>query len=304
MPLVGYAQHLISAAVLSFLITNIDNFTVGYFLGTVPLGFYSVAYAYGYLPVSMFSGPAGQAFFPSLTKIQGDIDLLRRGFLEGFGYAMAIIAPSAIGMAVLAPEVVNILFGPTWAVATLPLLILCFYGFFRAIIDFSSSLFGAVGKPKVIAELNLAILVLSVIPLVPLTILWGINGASVAMTVPVAVVALLTLQRAAQMIGVKLSDFYARLRGPIFATEAMAVSVFALKLALLAVLPARVPLPFSSHSVSEVTIVLIVGVAAGVLVYFAYLRVVDKETYRGLVRTSRMILHRRPLNHHSDSQRL
>ena len=65
------------AAVLAFLITNIDNFTVGKVLDTTQLGFYSVAYGYGYLPVSLFSGPAGQAFFPSLTKVQADLDLLR-----------------------------------------------------------------------------------------------------------------------------------------------------------------------------------------------------------------------------------
>ena len=65
LPLAKYAQHLISAAVLAFLITNIDNFTVGYLWKTTQLGYYAVAYSYGYLPVSMFSGPAGQAFFPS-----------------------------------------------------------------------------------------------------------------------------------------------------------------------------------------------------------------------------------------------
>jgi PST family polysaccharide transporter len=81
-PLLRYAQHLISAAtVLAFLITNIDNFTVGYFRGVTPLGFYAVAYAYGYLPVALFSSPAGSALFPSLTKIQGDLDTLRSGYI-------------------------------------------------------------------------------------------------------------------------------------------------------------------------------------------------------------------------------
>ncbi len=285
MPLLKYAQHLISAAVLAFLITNIDNFTVGFFKGTIPLGFYSVAYAYGYLPVSLFSGPAGQAFFPSLTKIQGDIDYLRRGFLEGFGYAMAIIAPSAIGMAILAPEIVNILFGPAWSEATLPLLILCFYGLFRAIVDFSSALFGAMGAPRVIAELNLYILLLSLIPLFPFTIWWGINGTSVAMTIPVVIVAVFTLKKAAKMLHGSMGDFYARIRGPMIATEAMGVSVFTLKTVMASLMPARLPFPFSSHGISEVTITLIVGVAAGIALYFTFLRAVDRTTFSGFTRT-------------------
>ncbi len=292
LPLLKYAQHLISAAVLAFLITNIDNFTVGYFLGTVPLGFYSIAYGYGYLPVSMFSTPMGAAFFPSLTKIQGDTEYMREGYLEGFGYAMAIIAPSAVGMAVLSPEIVNILFGPVWAPATVPLLILCFYGLFRAIVDFSSSLFSAIGKPRIIAELNLFILILSVIPLYPFTIWWGIQGTSVAMTIPVVIVALYTLRKAAQVLRCRMREFYVRLRGPMIATEAMGVCVFVLRLALLDLLPTRVPFPFTSHGVSEVTIVLVAGLIVGILLYFAFLRLVDKEVFAGFTRTLAMVIQR------------
>lgn len=290
--LMKYAQHLISAALLGFLITNVDNFTVGGLLGTYQLGFYAVAYAYGYLPVALFSGPASTAFFPSLTKIQGDRIALRRGYLEGFGLASALIAPAALGMAVLSPEIVNILFGPQWAQVTLPLLILSFYGLFRALIDFSSSLFGATGNPRIIAELNLYVLVLSLIPLFPLTLFWGIEGTSVAMTVPVVIVAIMSITRSARLLGAKVSDFVGRIRGPLLAAEGMSCAVFALRIALLDTLPARIPFPFSSRGVSEVTIVLFVGVAGGILVYFALLRVVDRKTYAGLTRLGRLVLHR------------
>ena len=282
LPLLKYAQHLISAGVLAFLITNIDNFTVGYLWGTAQLGFYSVAYAYGTIPWAMFSGPASAAFFPSLTKIQGDPDMLRNAYLEGFGYAMAIIAPAAIGMAVLSPEIVNILFGPIWVDAIVPLFILSFYALFRALIDFSSSLFGAVGRPRIIAELNLYILILSLIPLIPLTIFWGIRGTSVAMTIPVVIVAVVSLQKSATILHSKLHEFYARLRGPMIATEGMGVTLFFLRLALVDILPARVPIPFSSGGISEATVVLVIGMAFGILVYFAVLRIVDSETYAGL----------------------
>ena len=292
-PLVKYAQHLISAAVLAFLITIIDNFSIGKVLDTTQLGFYAVAYGYGYLPVSLFSGPAGQAFFPSLTKIQGDLDLLKRGYIEGFGYAMAVIAPAAIGMAILSPEIVNILFGPIWAPAVLPLLVLSFYGLFRAIIDFSSSLFGAIGKPRIIAELNLYILLLSLIPLVPFTLYWGINGTSAAMTIPVVIVAVLSVRKSALVLGAKMAELYAQLRGPMIAAEAMGVAVFIVRLVLIGLLPSRVPFPFVSSGISEVTVVLAVGVGLGVLLYFVLLRLSDRGTYAGLMRTLGLVLRRR-----------
>ncbi len=292
-PLLGYAQHLISAAVLAFLITNIDNFTVGYFWGEVWLGYYAVAYGYGYLPVSLFSSPAGGALFPSFTKVQDDVDALRRGYLESYGYAMALIVPAAVGMAMMSPEIVDILFGPIWSPAILPLLILSFYGLFRAQIDFSSSLFGAVGKPRIIAELNLYVLLLSVVPLFVLTYYFKIVGTSVAMTVPVAIVAVLSISKSARILQARWREILGRLRGPLLASEAMAVVVFGLRTLLYEALPTRVPFPFAENGISAYTIVLLVGIAVGIGVYFAVLALIDRETFAGMRHTITMMLRRR-----------
>jgi O-antigen/teichoic acid export membrane protein len=196
-------------------------------------------------------------------------------------------------MAILSPEIVSILFGPGWSDVTVPLLILSFYGLFRAIVDFSTSLFGAVGKPRIFAELNLYILLLSLIPLYPFTIWWGIRGTAMSMTIPVVIVAVLAIRKGAEVLGGKTSDFYTRLRGPMIATEAMGVMLFALRVALIDLLPSRVPFPFLANGVSEVTIVLILGIACGIVVYFVVLRVVDGKTYGGLKRTLKIVFARR-----------
>lgn len=110
--LIGYARRLIAASVLSFLITNIDNFAVGAILGSAPLGFYTVAYGLGFIPVTLISNPEGNALFPSFAKVQYKAESIRGGYLESFGYAVAIIAPASVGLAVTSPELVNIVLGP------------------------------------------------------------------------------------------------------------------------------------------------------------------------------------------------
>ncbi len=290
-PLLGFAKHIISASVLAFLITNIDNLTVGYLLGSTALGYYAVAYGFGSLPAFLLSGPAATALFPSLSKMQARPESLRGGYLESFSYAAAIIAPTGIGLAMVAPEVVNILLGPIWAPANLTLLVLGFYGVGRGLVDFSSSLFAAVGRPRVIAELNLYILVASVVLLVPLTLVLGIVGAAVAMTIPVAGVTAISISRASKILQARPRDFYARLWGPLVAAEAMGAVVFGLRYGLYYVLPPRVELPFGA-SVSELTIVLIVGVLLGMVAYFAVLRAVDRDTFDGLGRHLRMAIRR------------
>ncbi len=129
----------------------------------------------------------------------------------------------------------------------------------------------------VIALLKFHILCLSLIPLVPSTIWRNIDGTAFAMTIPAAIVAMSTLHRSAKALGAKTNDFYVRGRRPVIATETTGAIVFALQLALLELLPPRVPFPFSSHGVSEVTIMLIVGIVVGIPVYFVLLRWVDRR---------------------------
>lgn len=90
------------------------------------------------------------------------------------------------------------------------------------------------------------------------------------------------------------------MRGPLIATEAMGVPVFALRRALLELLPERLPLPFSSHGVSEVTTVLITGVAVRIMLYFALLRTIDYDTWNGMRRTIAMVSHW----HHESTARI
>jgi lipopolysaccharide exporter len=283
-PLMGYARHLVAAAVLTFLITNIDNFTVGVVWGSAALGLYAVAYGLGYIPVSLISTPAGSALFPSFAKIQDDIESLRGGYLESLGYAIAIIAPASIGLAVTAPEIVEIVLGPKWLGATLALVVLAFYGLARALVDFSSSLFSAVGQPRIVAELNLYILVLSIIPLYPLTLWWNIAGTAVAMTVPVVIVVGVSIFRTARVLQTRRRDVLRRGVGPLLAAMVMGGFVLVVRVLLYGVLPARIFLPIAGLSMAVQTAVFLIAIPAGVAAYFALLRVFDREMFEGLWR--------------------
>ena len=289
-PLLGYAKHLVSASFLGFLITNIDNFTVGFFLGSTALGVYAVAYAIGYTPVALLSAPAGSALFPSLAKIQLREEVLRQGYLESFGYATVFITPAAFGMAILAPEIVRVLLGPVWIGATVPLVILAFYGLGRAVLDFGSSLFAAVGKPRIIAMLNLYVLVGSMILVFPLTLMYGISGTALAMTVPVGFIAVVSISRAAKVLRVDVRTFFAKLRSPLLAAAAMGVLVWFLRLTVYAILPDRVALPLVGRSVSEATVALGAGIPFGLVVYFVLLWVLDPTAFRGIRRHALMVL--------------
>lgn len=293
-PLVAFSRHIVSASLLAFLITNIDNFTVAAILGVDKLGYYAVAYGFGYLPISLISSPAGSALFPSLTKLQSDAMRLREAYLESFSYVASLIVPAGIGLSILAPEIVHILLGPTWIPATFPLVILGFYGLGRGLVDFSSSLFAAVGRPRIIALQNLYILILSLVLLLPLTIYYDISGTSLAMTIPVLVVAGLSLRQSAKTLGSRTRDLLRRLLGPLAAAAAMGGLLYLLRSLMYAVLPGRVALVIFNTDLSEVTIVLLVGLPVGMVAYFLALRFIDPQSFHGMVRQVHMLVVKNP----------
>jgi PST family polysaccharide transporter/lipopolysaccharide exporter len=282
-PLLVYSQHLLTAAVLAFLMVNLDDFAVGFLLGTTALGFYAVATGLGYIPMSLISGPVGSALFPSLTKLQGDPETLRSAYLEGFGYAVAVIAPAAIGIAVIAPELVRIALGPTWLPSTVALLVLAFYGLFRSFIDFSASLFAAVGKPRIVAELNLIVVLASAALLFPLTEAWGIEGTAVAMTLPVVGVFALSLRATGRVLGTTTGAVLRRATASLLAAQAMGVIVFGVRMGLYSFLPPRIYV-VGGLSMAAATLVFLIALPVGIASYSLILRVIDRELFDGFWR--------------------
>ncbi len=290
-PLLGYAWYLLAVAILAFLMANIDDFAVGYRWGTTQLGFYAVACALGYIPMTLISGPAGSALFPSFTKLQNDLVALRQGYLESFAYAVGIIAPAAIGLAMVAPEIVGIALGRGWAAVAAPLFILAFYGLARALMDFSGALFSAVGRPRVVAQMNAIVVGLSALLILPLTWYGGIVGAALAMTAPVVLVFGVSIVWTARTLQIPPLAVVSGSRGPYVAAALMGIVVYAVRTALYAVLPPRLGL-FAGLSMANATVVFLVALPLGIATYTAVLRRLDRALFDGFWKNIGMALQR------------
>lgn len=288
-PLLKYARYIVAASVLAFLMTNIDNFTVGFLLGSSTLGYYAVAYSFCLLS-SMISGSAAAVLFPSFSKMIHDKSRLRRGYIESFAYALATVAPAAIGIAALAPELVGVLFGPLWAPVILPLTVLAFYGLSKAVMDFGTPLFAAVGTPRIITELNAVVFLLSAALLVPLVWVLGLLGAAIAMTVPVSVAAGISIKRAARAVGVRPRELVRTSPGVLFAAEAMGLMVLGMKYVLSAVVLNSGSLMIGPVAMGLESVTLLIGIPAGTVLYFALLRVFERDVFEGIRRSLKVLV--------------
>ena len=98
---------------LSFLSRYADNFLIGIFLGTVPLGLYAVGYRLLDVSQTVLVKIAWKVAFPALSRLQGDRERMLRAHFRLTRVASLVIMPAYTGLALVAPELTVLVFGQT-----------------------------------------------------------------------------------------------------------------------------------------------------------------------------------------------
>lgn len=141
----SFGVKTLVARLLSYANLNADNLLVGRFLGSVPLGVYSIAYNVMFLPASRIAEPLQQVLFPAFARLQHDHAALRRSWIRGMQLVAAVNAPAFLGMVVVAPDFVPVVLGHKWLPAVRVLQLLCLAGVAQSVQTLNWSVLQAVG---------------------------------------------------------------------------------------------------------------------------------------------------------------
>lgn len=180
---------------------QIDTWYVGRTLGMAQAGLYGKAYSLTSTIVMMLTASIfGYVLFPSYSRMKDDIPRLTRAYLKSTEMVFLVIAPVSIGLAIVAPLLVSVLFGEQWLAMIPAWQILSLYGLLLPISVNSSPIFLAVGQPK--RNLSASIVLLSI--MVPLLIIltepYGISGAAIALSVASLVAMLFNVYQVEQIL--------------------------------------------------------------------------------------------------------
>lgn len=178
---INYGKHMITASLMLLVLYNIDNMIVGKIVGTTALGFYVLAFRIANLPVQEGSHVISKVMFPVFSRLQDDRQALAGGFLKVIKFVSAFSAPIAIGMAVYTPDLIRFVYGEKWLAVIVPLQILTFYGFIRALGVPGGEIMKSLGKPKFITYTVLVMLSCILPFVIPVAKSFGIVGISVLM---------------------------------------------------------------------------------------------------------------------------
>jgi PST family polysaccharide transporter len=113
-PTVAFAMHTYGRFTTGYFSNNLDNFLVGWRLGSAPLGFYKKAYDLFVLPSSQLSLALTTVAIAALSRFQKDVGQYRRYLLSALGLMAFIGMALSADLTLVGKDLIYILLGPKW----------------------------------------------------------------------------------------------------------------------------------------------------------------------------------------------
>jgi PST family polysaccharide transporter len=178
--LLRFGAPLAGASLAGFTLGNVDFITVGRVAGPLQLGYYNLAFNVSSWPVSVFTTILSSVTLPALARVKGGVRQLERHVAAALSALCAAAFPVTALTLVLAYPVVVVMYGARWAPAAQILEILAVFGAIRVIIQLFSDVLVAIGKSKLLFQLQLVWLASLVPAVIVLVHLKGGTGAAIA----------------------------------------------------------------------------------------------------------------------------
>ncbi len=170
--IMGVSKWLLVNNLLRFAFLRSDRLVVGKLVGAQALGLYSIAFEISNLATSEILAPVRRALFPGYAKLAAEPAALRENYIATLSLIMAMAAPVAVGILLVADPLVRTLLGDKWVDAIPLIQVLSLYGLVASFTANSGPVYLALGRPKVLTLL----LTVGLAVALPL-LLWGASTA-------------------------------------------------------------------------------------------------------------------------------
>ncbi|QIB64717.1 lipopolysaccharide biosynthesis protein [Kineobactrum salinum] len=153
--LFSFSRWLLLNNVLLFLNERLSGLLVGSMLSTSAVGFFSLGREIAVLPTAELAKPINRATFPVYARFKDDFVELRRAYLNTSAMTVALTMPAALGIALLAPLLVEVVMGAKWLPMAPLIQLFAIAGVLGSLTVNNSYVYMACGKPNVMFTINL-----------------------------------------------------------------------------------------------------------------------------------------------------
>jgi PST family polysaccharide transporter len=269
--LFGFGIHIVGTDLITYLSRNVDNLLVGAVLGPTELGLYVVGYRILTATQTVLVQVTRKMTFPIFSRLQDDRDRMRRAYNRMTRAAASVILPGYLALAVVAPELIVVLFGDKWERSGPVAAILLLIGPVVAVQALSFALLNAVGRPDISFRFRVLLTAVTVGAFV-LAVPYGIEAMATAYVVPAYLLLPLNLRWVQRHASIDIGEYLANMRGVAAATVLMVASMLIGRYLL---------------SDSAPAVVLLTLLAVGGIVFLGSLWLLDRDVIRDVLRIVR-----------------
>ena len=202
-----FGGQVTGARVLWQFYSQADVLIAGKMLGQELLGFYSVAMHLASLPVHKLAPVLNEVAFPAFARTEQD-SRLSRHILNSLRLLCFFAVPVLWGISSIAPEIVEVLLGPQWWAALVPLQLLALVMPLNMMGVFLNAAFQGMGQGGVVFR-NVLTASLVLPPAFLVGAHWGLLGLGLAWVITLPVVLLINLRRMLPMVGLRFPQVLA-----------------------------------------------------------------------------------------------
>lgn len=226
--LFSFGINVVGMNVLDFINSRADDFLIGYFLGPVKLGYYSVAYRIMTIVIDLLTNVINQVAIPTFSKLQKEPERLRDAFYTVTKFTSLVSFPIFIGLSALAPELIRLLLGPKWIPSIPVIQVLAFIGLLHSVYYFNATVIMAMGKPSWKLLINFINSIANLISF-SIAVQFGITAVAAAFVIRGYLLSPLELLLVKKLIRVNVFTYLSNYIAPLTGSLAMVASMFALK---------------------------------------------------------------------------
>lgn len=223
--LLGYSSQTVLTAFMGVIMSNIDYLIVGKRLGSENLGYYTMAFRVPELLIINTCYIVSNALFPAYSKVQNDLKTLQKGFLLTLRYIALYTVPVGVGIIILTPELVKVVFGDRWIPAIPVMQAISLYAVIYSLSFNSGDIYKATGRPDIINKLGLINLAVA-IPLLWLASGYDIYRVALAQIAAHTFLTIMRLVVIKRIISLRYVDIISAIQPAASGTLIMAMGVY------------------------------------------------------------------------------
>jgi O-antigen/teichoic acid export membrane protein len=228
-PWLRHAGHVTLVQLLTYVAANAPSVIASTAFGPRAAGLYNQAYQLLVVPLQQVNGPLQRIAVPSLARVVGDDDRFRRYFTAIVTLVTLTLWPAFACLAVLAPGIVQALFGPAWAESASIFSVLVISGVCQALGYVNTWMFLATGQVRrqtTWALVTRPIVFLAILVGLP----WGVLGMAWSASICSALLVVPGFLVARKGTGLSVRDLLAPLALPLVVTAVVAASCWGMSL--------------------------------------------------------------------------